>query len=581
MCGFFGYATWRNSPFPNPKAAFDQIACRGPNDRGGASSSWFQAFHTRLSIIDLSWRGHQPFQDTSKRYQTVYNGEIYNYKDINDSLRRSGVVLQTESDTETLIENFARKNIKAFSDFQGMFSGAIFDQAERALYLFRDRLGVKPIYFHEGADGVAFASTPEAVSQLRGGLPVDRAEYMTYLAFRSAQVDRSMYQGVEALRPGSVVKFTADGRVETTFWSATDYLDTPQEAMTEEEATATIRDLLEAAVRKRLIADVPVGAFLSGGLDSTIVVNYMAQAVQGPVLAHTFSSLTAATDEVERAQRSATHYGAQCFVTDIDFTGYFDDIDHLTRLKGAPLTVPNEYAIYKMSQRMAKTNTVVLSGEASDEIFWGYSNIFNAAANAPVGLSKRETAQWIFDQYSYVSSKALGIAGFDEAWQAAYRSHGISYVERLLLECSSTTVSGNLQYFFLRHHLPGLLMRLDNATMAASVEGRAPFTDHALVEFALSIPGRLKLGQGEGGTSGKRILYRAFRDLPDWVVKTPKIGFKLGDTLAGRPEIVQTFQKAGMRNLDWLEDSKAGVGNMEKWHLAMLALFVVQKGECL
>lgn len=579
MCGLFGYAAWKNVAFPRVEAAFEQIACRGPDDRGLVSDSWFQAAHTRLSIIDLSWRGHQPFHGASKRYTVVYNGEIYNFKSLNAGLRAEGVVLQTESDTETLVELFEKKNVEAFAQLQGMFSGAIFDKAERAVYLFRDRLGIKPLFFHIGDGGVAFASTAEAVAQLRDGCPVDRREYMSYLAFRSAQVDRSMYEGIEALRPGTVLKISADGQGQTVFWSVTDFLDAPREDMSEEEAVETTRELLQAAVRKRLLADVPVGAFLSGGLDSTIVVHYMSEMMREPVMAHTFSSLNDAMDEVERAQRSAAHYGARCFITDIDYSGYFDDLNRLTSLKGAPLTVPNEYAIFKMAQRMKETNTVVLSGEASDEIFWGYSNIFTAAAHASQSLSKREIAQWIFDKYRYVSPEALTIAGFDDAWRQAYINNGVDYVERVILECDSSSVSSNLQYFFLRHHLPSLLMRLDNATMAASIEGRVPFTDHALIEFALSIPAHLKLGQGEGGTSGKRILYKAFGDLPEWVVKTPKIGFKLGDTLAGRPEVKTLFKRAGLPKFDWLDAPKSGVSSMEKWHLTMLALFVRQKDE--
>jgi len=572
MCGFYGLVNWNGIDAGHERSnLLRSIARRGPDDHGLVTEAWFEAAHTRLSIQDLSWRGHQPFQDQSGRFLTVYNGEIYNFREINNNLTKNGITFRTGADTETLIENFSLKNISAFSDFHGMFSGAIFDREEKAVYLFRDRLGVKPLYYSQQGAKLAFGSTPKVVSDLMGGLPTDKSQFMNYLAFRTADTDKSMFVGVNSLRPGTVLKCSSSHIEQTTFWDVRDYINAPHTDLTEDEVIYQLRLLLEQAVDKRLVADVPVGAFLSGGLDSTIVVHHMAAKSGTPVRAHTFTSLLDSDDETARAQRTADFYRAKCEIVDITYENYLDDLSLLTKTKGSPLCVPNEYAIFKMSQKMKPTNTVVLSGEGSDEIFWGYSNIFTSGAEAINITRPHDIARWIFDRYKYVSPETLLQIGYDTRFSTSYIENGVSYILGIMNELGHGSLTDHLQYFFLRHHLPSLLMRLDNATMAASIEGRAPFTDHRLVEFALTIPARMKLGAGEGGTSGKRILYKAYNDLPGWVVKTPKIGFKIGDTLRHRSEFTPLLNQFYPRAATWFDDGS--VPPMQKWHLTMLSLF--------
>jgi len=577
MCGFFGYADWAGiAAHSKMSSLFKAISHRGPDDRGLVSETWFEVAHTRLSIQDLSWRGHQPFYDRTRRFVATYNGEIYNFKEINHSLEKMGVDLLTGSDTETLVENFSLKGNKAFPDFHGMFAGAIFDRKEKSLFLFRDRLGVKPLYYSIRNNRIAFGSTPILVSKLMGGLPIDELQRRNYLAFRVPAVDRSMFADVFALRPGVVLKCTQQGVEEIKFWDIRDYIGCQDYSLKEEDVMHTVRDLLSQAVQKRLVGDVPVGAFLSGGLDSTVVVHHMAKLCVNPVYAHTFSSLLDSDDEAHRAKKTADYYGARCDVMRISYDNYLDDISLLTHMKGAPLCVPNEYAIYKMAQKMKPINTIVLSGEGSDELFWGYSRIFTAAAEAKYVVHLDEMAQWIFEKYCYVSPGTLRRVGYDDKFLGSYIEDGVAYIRDILNDLGGGSLSDNVQYFFMRHHLPALLMRLDNATMGASIEGRAPFTDHHLVEFALKIPPAMKLGNGEGGTSGKRILYRAYDDLPEWVIKTPKIGFKLGDTLEGRHEFIPYLQNVYPGGIDWFSDGS--IPPVQKWHLTMLALFSVDYG---
>lgn len=581
MCGVLGVAHWANDGSRGRiEAAIDLIASRGPDDYGRVDETWYSAAHTRLSIQDISWRGHQPFQHPAGRFVAVYNGEIYNFQQLNETLRREGVALHSGSDTETLIHLFERDGIEAFSRLQGMFAGAIFDREEQAIYLFRDRLGIKPLYFHATGQSVAFASTPAAIAQMRGGLPVDRDEYLSYLAFRTPRKERTHFQGVQALKPGSVLKISRDGSAQTEFWSLKDYMGLVDWDMSEGFAKETIRTQLDQSIRKRLIADVPVGAFLSGGLDSTIVVHHMAQAMASKVQTHSFASLDAETDEVERAAQTAEVYGAAFTVTQLDHEGYLKDLDHLIRLKGAPLTVQNEYAIFKMSQQMKATNTVVLSGEGSDEIFWGYSNVFSAAAQESKATSKADIARWIFGRYRYVSPKSLELFGASPVMVRSYVDQGIAYIEELIGEFEDGDVADNLQYFFLRHHLPGLLQRLDNGTMAASIEGRVPFTDHALVEFALTVPRHLKLGVPGSAFAGKRVLYEAYDSvLPNWVLRTPKIGFKLGDTIRSNDEIAGRLKPLHPSFEAWFDSDD--ITSTERWHLTMASLFAASQSDAI
>lgn len=573
MCGVLGVAYWANNTAKeNISSAVDLIASRGPDDYGRVDETWYTAAHTRLSIQDTSWRGHQPFHEPHGRYVFVYNGEIYNFKALNDGLYSDGITLVSGSDTETLAHCFFREGTAAFANFQGMFAGGIFDREERALYLFRDRLGVKPLYFHADASSVAFASTPAAVSEMRGGLPIARDEYASCLAFRTPRADQTMFEGVETLKPGTVLKISRDGRKHTSFWSLSDKMGLVDNNMSPETALDATRAHLTDSVNKRLIADVTVGSFLSGGLDSTIVLHHMAAAMPEPVQTHSFASEDASTDEVGRAARTAERYGAVFTVTQLNEVGHLSDLEHLMRLKGAPLTVQNEYAIFKMSERMKQTNTVVLSGEGADEIFWGYSRIFSAAAQESNLANKTDIACWIFNHYRYVSPEALETFGYDPEHRRRYTEQGIAYVEGLLREFEDGDAADNLQYFFLRHHLPGLLQRLDNATMAASIEGRVPFTDHELIEFALTIPRSFKLAGPQSPFAGKRILYESYEHtLPEWVINTPKIGFKLGDMIRQNAEIRMRLKSSMPKFENWFDNES--ISQTERWHLTMAALF--------
>mgnify|MGYP005857452151 CR=1 FL=1 len=237
MCGVLGIAEWNGSILShNIQPALDIISSRGPDDYGIVQEAWFQTAHRRLSILDLTWRGHQPFQDQSGRYLLVFNGEIYNYRELRQTLKTQGIVFQTESDTEVLIEKFAREGVSCFSDFHGMFAGAIFDRAKKVVYLFRDRLGVKPLYFTINDGLVAFASTSSAISYLFGGLSIDHAQLFNYMAFRSADVHSSFYVGVRALKPGTIVKIGEHETKEMTFWSLPQQFGKVETSMTEQDA---------------------------------------------------------------------------------------------------------------------------------------------------------------------------------------------------------------------------------------------------------------------------------------------------------------------------------------------------------
>lgn len=580
MCGFIGRTHWRHDKSFRPSIieALDVLTIRGPDDHGYTSGSWYEAGHTRLSILDLSWRGHQPISDSTGRYLMVYNGEIYNFREINEYLRKQGVQLRSESDSETLVELFAHKGFEAFGELQGMFSGAIFDLEEMSVCIFRDRIGVKPIYYTFVDGDIYFASTPPALKKAIGRSDIDSDQIFSYLAFRSSRIDNAFYRDMHSLQPGTVLKIFPDGTKEKfTFWDIRDFMGrfTVRDAA---EAQEGIRFTLEQAVKKRLVADVPVGAFLSGGLDSTIVLHYMAGLSQEKINAHTFTSIDPTTDETERACRTANLYGANCHVVEVDYSNYLRDITYLTHLKGAPLTVQNEYAIYQMARQMKETNTVVLSGEGADEIFLGYSRIFSSAARSSGDIrNKDQMSSWIFEKYRYVSPKTLKLCGFTNKFVDDYIDSGVAYVRSILEELNGGSLVDNLQYFFLRHHLPTLLARLDNSTMAASIEGRAPFTDHQVVEFALSIPHHLKIGRGEDSLFGKKVLYNSFLDLPSWVTQREKIGFSLGDTLANQShQMSKSLLHTRIDPRFLLQGSD--VTPVEKWHISALASFAESEG---
>ena len=437
--------------------------------------------HNRLSILDLNPRSNQPFFSADGRYAIIYNGEIYNYKEL---AREYGIELRTNCDTELILSLSLKIGFKqALATFNGMFAYVIFDTTSKEIFVARDRLGIKPLYILENSEGRIISSEMSAVVELLGGnVQIDETALRQYKKLRTFFNGRTIYKGIQMFPAGCCMEM---GRIES-------YWELPvghQIAPSDEE----LKDLIESSVRYRKIADVPLGSYLSGGLDSTIVAALTKEL-------HTWTVGFEDNNEFEWGRLASKRIGSSHHEIVVDRQMFLADAKFMIAKRKEPLSVPNEVLLYEMTKAVKKHNTVILSGEGADELFFGYDRIFRWAA------SKDEFDLKEFsDLYSYGSNDDLEIV---ESAVAPFYKYGkpIDVVAA----------------FFQVAHLHGLLRRVDNSTMACSVEARVPFCDHRLVERMAGVPFEYRM---QGGIV-KAPLKRIFADLiPEEIVKRKKVGF--------------------------------------------------------
>ena len=536
----------------------DTLTHRGPDDGG----SWHDAAgrcalgHRRLAIVDLSSAGHQPMSNEDGTVWITYNGEVYNHVQLRDELQAKGHVFRSHTDTEAILHLYEEHGPACVERLDGMFAFALWDRRRRRLLLARDRLGVKPLYVARLPGGVLFGSEIKAILEHPGITPeLDETALYDYLTYAFSPPPRTLYRGIEKLAPAERVVVNADGTWHgERYWSplspgaATDVA-----SMTDAECEQRLLELLRASIDKRMMADVPFGVFLSGGVDSSVNVALMAELSPRPV--RTYS--TAPTDhsrydELRHARLVADRFGTDHHEIRIDDRDLEAFIPQMLFHQDEPLadwTAVPQHFVTKLAR---DDGTIVVQvGEGADELFHGYKGY---ADHRRVVVPFQ---RWLPNRLrALVGSAALhatqragrgirhGEALYDASrssipyWGGAICFRGptkerlyrppaprrsYEIVEGLWNEANGADLFQRMTYVELRQRLPELLlMRLDRITMASSVEGREPFLDHALVEFAMALPPHLKHAHG----TGKVALKRAVRGIvPDSVLDRPKQGF--------------------------------------------------------
>jgi asparagine synthase (glutamine-hydrolysing) len=561
MCGIAGLVSAERIDPADPDRVVrmrDVLAHRGPDAAGLWHDSHAVLGHRRLSIVDLA-AGGQPLGNEDGSVQVVYNGEIYNHAGLRPGLEAQGHRYRTRSDTEAIVHAYEQWGDECVHRFRGMFAFAIWDARRRRLLLVRDRLGIKPAYWARVGCRLLFASEIKAI--LESGLVEARANEAAIpelLATRGVAGDETLFAGVRKLLPGHLLVFE-DGRV-----TVSQYWDVPHEAMetrggrTDADWTAEFRQRLEESVRLRLMADVPLGMFLSGGLDSSAIAAIMARQIDRPVRTFSVAFSERAYSELAWSREVATAIGAESHEVVVGPGEFFGALPRLVWHEDEPIAHPSSVPLYFVSRLAREHVTVVLTGEGSDELLagygryprallnWRFARAWSAVAPAVVrdaiarrvvplvpgragryarrsflGMDATPEATF-FDNFAGVrlgdQRRLLGRAlrsmatpdrayGTTRAWFD--RAAGRPWLERVL-------------YADLKTYLVELLMKQDQMSMAASIESRVPFLDHTLVEFAATMPSSLKLS----GWTTKRVLRDAARDLlPESVLGRPKMGF--------------------------------------------------------
>lgn len=505
MCGIGGLIQPGREAAPDEAllASFRRaLAHRGPDDHGTLREPGIGLVHTRLSILDLSRRARQPMESPSGRYVVSYNGEIYNFRELRRELSARGAVFRTASDTEVIVQLAELDGPAALARLEGMFAFALYDRQEHRILLMRDRLGIKPLFWAQLPDGVAFASEPKALRSLLPATRPDAARIAEYLTFRNLAGAETLLPGCHTLAPGS--RLATDGRAVTVEgWHA---FASPGARPEDEELAAVI----EGAVERQRVSDAPVGVFLSGGVDSGLVAGALRDAA-GPFESFSVGFDEKDWDETDRARTVASALGLATHVIRLEEEEYVRGLPRATFHLDAPLNHAHSVHLLALARFAREHIKVALTGEGGDELFAGYPRyrIFLAArALRRLGVGRfldgtsRPAGRW-----SRVD-RLIAAAGADEAEAAALNAafadpalsarlagsvHGEVGIERRSevyrrARRGGARPLGALLALERETYLVSLLQRMDRMTMAAGLEARVPLLDEAVVGRALALP---------------------------------------------------------------------------------------------
>ena len=541
----------------------DVLQHRGPDDAGMEVLGNVGLGHRRLSIIDLQ-TGHQPMANRERSVWITYNGELYNFLELRAELEAQGCRFTTQSDTEVLLRAYETYGEDCVQHLHGMFAFAIWDKRHAKLFMARDRLGIKPLYYANTGDELLFASEIKAIlaaGPIRADL--NRDILPEYLASRFVAGPETFFRGIYKLLPGRTLSWSAtEGLREQRYWQPpTETDDTPLEF---EDAAHEVRRRLEDAIRCHLVSDVPVGLFLSGGIDSSGIAALMAPMLDEPIRSFSVGFEERGYSELAYARLAARAIGADHREIVVSPHQFFQALPRMVWQEDEPIAFPSSIPLYFVSRLARDHVKVVMTGEGADELFLGYNRYRVTAWNERLGRH----------YWSAVPHPMRdGIRGLVHRFPSALRRYaersflvpppgprGLFYEnfavfpetlrQRLLtaespqsrrdpyaeaLRCYAEGPEGTLErmsHADLQTYLVELLMKQDQMSMAASVESRVPFLDHRFVEYAAALPGRFKLR----GWRTKAVLREALRDVvPPEILNRKKMGFPvpLGRWLRG------------------------------------------------
>jgi len=562
MCGICGIAIPEKLNRPVDAAVLvrmrDSITHRGPDDAGVLIDGAVGLAHRRLSIVDLAG-GHQPMPNEDGKVWITYNGEVYNHRDLRPSLEERGHVYQTTCDTETILHLYEEYGPRAVEQLRGMFAFAIWDKPRRRLVLARDRLGIKPLYYTFSNDGVlCFASEIKALIEARAvKAELNYDALPDYAANHATSGEETLFRGVKRLLPGHILVWS-DGQIHIErYWDLS--FAKPSETQTDDQYVAQFSDLFTESVRLRLMADVPLGMFLSGGIDSSAIVAAMSEMVTEPI--KTFS---VAFEEREANELGYARMVAQAFGTDhheviVSPQQFFNTLPALVYQEDEPLAHPSSVPLYFVSELASRHVKVVLTGEGSDELLAGYAKYRKTVFNLVLGRAyqssmprsmRRLVEQAIlklngvssirqklsrtflclqpeiediyFDNFSVFSRAMQQHLFTGEAREQMTQDDPYRTSLDLIGSADSDALLDQLLSADIKTYLHELLMKQDQMSMAASIESRVPFLDHKLVEFAAALPINMKLR----GLTTKFILRKAMAGrLPKEILTRKKMGF--------------------------------------------------------
>jgi asparagine synthase (glutamine-hydrolysing) len=532
------------------------IRHRGPDDSGFYHDNWAHLGHRRLSIIDVAG-GHAPMPNEDRTVWVVYNGEIFNHASIRPELERAGHRYASRCDTEMLVHGWEEWGAASVERYRGMFAFAIWDAPKRTLFCARDRMGIKPFYYFWNGEIFAFASEIKALLE-HPAIPAALAEEELgeYLAFGYTSSERTLFRGIRKLMPGHHLTLRlGDARSEPEirrYWDVPESSEPPQRS--DAEWIAETRRRLEDAVRTRLMSDVPLGMFLSGGVDSSAIAALVKRMADGPVKTFSVGYAEEAYSELGYAAQVARTIGTEHYEVRIGMEDFFSALPKMVWHEDEPVCWPSSVSLFYVSKLAAEQVKVVLTGEGSDELLGGYERyrwtLWNMRGARAWGTAPQSLRRWTSRtlgttsllradlrrklQHTFLGREAGVESLFLDNFYCAFSKEALARLRpgasddpyasfrKYWDSRSSAGALSRMLYADQKTYLVELLMKQDQMSMACSLESRVPFLDHYFVEFAAGIPDRLKIH----GTEQKYVLKRAVEDLlPRDIIYRRKMGF--------------------------------------------------------
>lgn len=569
MCGLVGILALNSSIHTEHiNAMLDIINHRGPDDFG----IWFDdkkqiaLGHKRLSILDLSALGHQPMHSHCGRYVISYNGEIYNFLAIRKDLEKIGVEFISHSDTEVILAAIAHYGIEAtLKKINGMFAFAVWDKELKKLYLARDRLGEKPLYYSLINNEYIFASELKSFQVYPGfNAEIDRDNLGLYLKYNYVPAPYSIYRNVFKLKPGSYLTIDLNSKDLPTprdYWSVTEVVQQRRTTGSDNDIIQQAHELLLSSIKSRMVSDVPLGVFLSGGIDSSLITALMQANSNIPVKSFTIGFNEADYNEAEYAKKVAAHLGTDHTELYINSSDALDVIPKLPFIYDEPFADSSQIPTYLVSKLTREHVTVCLSGDGGDELFGGYNRYLlshklwqkiklipqplrsliakSITTISPSGWDKApELIKKFLGANSALGDKLHKLASVLNVKQASeiYQllisqwnetSSLVLGAKPITMDCkissSLTNFTEQMMCHDMLHYLPDdILVKVDRASMAVSLESRAPFLDHEIVEFAWRLPLNMKIRDKKTKWLLREILYQY---IPRELIERPKMGF--------------------------------------------------------
>ncbi|WP_432734424.1 asparagine synthase (glutamine-hydrolyzing) [Maridesulfovibrio sp. FT414] len=584
MCGIAGFIDLSRS---SDTKRLERIArkmgdaqnTRGPDGSGQWSDpEWGIGLdHRRLAIIDLTVEGMQPMHSRSGRFVTVYNGEIYNYRDLRAELEKAEGFSgwRGHSDTEVMLEAVEQWGFeRALERFSGMFAIAMWDREQHCLFLARDRMGEKPLYYSKQGGNCLFGSELKALMGYKKYFKreIDRTSLTAYLRYNYVPAPRTIFKDTYCLMPGTWTCIRPDGEImePRPYWSLLDCAREAQDRIftaPDEMIIETLEDLLLKVIEREMISDVPLGAFLSGGIDSSLIVALMQQCALAPVRTFTIGFDDEAYNEADDARRVAAHIGTQHTELYVSHRDALDIIPQIPQIWDQPFADASQIPTHLVSRMTRKHVTVALSGDGGDELFAGYNRHFKGCsiwqklssfpaplrALAAKAISGISPASWnkVFKLYEPFLPPSLqmrlpgqklhklaDVMGAKSATEY-YRNLASCWLDPDKMvkrggeapgpfqytdnQPSQDNLTSWMQYMDAATYLPDdILTKVDRAAMGISLETRAPFLDHEVVEFSQRLPMHLRVQNGSSKYALRQILYKY---VPQELIERPKMGF--------------------------------------------------------